>query len=227
MGLILQESLKRPLLQVALDFTDLKPAIEIASKVVEADVDILEIGTPLAKTYGILAAKEIKRIAKEKLVLADLKAVDAIALEFTPYANEGVDAVTILGIVDDDVIKEAYEICKNLRIDLIVDMIYVSNPVERAFRLSSYGISIVNLHVGVDVQRKRGVSARQLLKEVEELAESDIIVSIAGGIKPEDVDLFIKSGARIIVIGSAITKSADPYRAAKIAVEKLRAAKAL
>jgi 3-hexulose-6-phosphate synthase len=112
--------------------------------------------------------------------------------------------------------------CKSLEIDLVVDMMYVSNPVERAFRLASYGINIVNLHIGVDVQKKRGVSAKQLLKEVEELAESDIIVSIAGGIKPEDAGHFVRSGARIIVIGSAITKSPDPYKATKIALEKIR-----
>uniref|UniRef100_A0A7J2U3K3 D-arabino 3-hexulose 6-phosphate aldehyde lyase n=1 Tax=Ignisphaera aggregans TaxID=334771 RepID=A0A7J2U3K3_9CREN len=223
MGLVLQEAIKRPLLQVALDLTDLKPAIEIAAKIIEADADIVEIGTPLAKTYGIFAVRELRKIAKEKLILADLKTVDAVALEFTPYASEGVNAITILGIIDDDVIKEAYDVCKSLKIDLIADMIYINNPIERAFRLASYGINIVNLHVGVDVQRKRGVSAKQLLKEVEELAESDIVVSIAGGIRPEDVDLFISGGARIIVIGSAITKSSDPYRATKMAVDRIRA----
>jgi 3-hexulose-6-phosphate synthase len=222
MGLLFQGALRRPMLQVALDFTDLKPAIEIALKVIEAGADIVEIGTPLVKTWGIQALREIKKIVRENLTLADLKTVDAISLEFIPYASEGANAVTILGIVDDDVIKDAYDMCKSLEIDLVVDMMYVSNPVERAFRLASYGINIVNLHIGVDVQRKRGVSAKQLLKEVEELAESDIIVSIAGGIKPEDAGHFVRSGARIIVIGSAITKSPDPYKATKIALEKIR-----
>jgi 3-hexulose-6-phosphate synthase len=152
--------------------------------------------------------------------------VDAIALEFEPYINEGVNAVTILGLVDDDILKEAYEICKSRNVDLVIDMIYVHNPVERAFRLADYGIEIVNIHVGVDVQRKRGITAKQLLKEVEELARSGIIVSIAGGIKPEEVDKFIEYGAKIIVIGSAITKSPNPYEATRVAVEKIKASSA-
>jgi len=222
MGLLLQEAIKRPLLQVALDLTDLRQATEIASEAIKADADIIEIGTPLLKAHGLQSLREIRKIAREKIVLADLKAVDAIALEFTIYAAEGANAVTVLGIVDDDIINDAYELCKNLGIDLVVDMIYVNNPVERAFRLASYGINIVNLHVGVDVQRKRGISAKQLLKEIEELAESDIVVSVAGGIKPEEADNFVKSGARVVVIGSAISKSPDPYKATKIAIEKIR-----
>ncbi|MCI4437917.1 MAG: orotidine 5'-phosphate decarboxylase, partial [Ignisphaera sp.] len=120
----------------------------------------------------------------------------------------------------------AYEFCKSRNVDLVIDMIYVHNPVERAFRLADYGIEIVSIHVGVDVQRKRGITAKQLLKEVEELARSGIVVSIAGGIKPEEVDKFIEYGAKIIVIGSAITKSSNPYEATRVAVEKIKASSA-
>ena len=226
MGLILEEARKRPLLQVALDLIDIEKAKNIAIKVVEAGADIIEAGTPLLKSFGLLAIKELKTIARNRFILADLKTVDAIALEFEPYINEGVNAVTILGLVDDDILKEAYEFCKNRGVDLVVDMIYVHNPVERAFRLADYGIEIVNIHVGVDVQRKRGITAKQLLKEVEELAGSGIVVSIAGGIKPEEVDKFIEYGAKIIVIGSAITKSSNPYEATRVAVEKIKASSA-
>ncbi|MDK6029091.1 orotidine 5'-phosphate decarboxylase [Ignisphaera sp. 4213-co] len=222
MGLLLQQAMKRPLLQVALDFTDINMAVNIASKVFNADVDVIEIGTPLIKSFGLHALREIKKIVKEKIVLADLKTADAIALEFNPYASEGAHAVTILGIVDDDVIKDAVEMCRNLGIDLVVDLIYVQNPVDRALRLASCGVNIVNLHIGVDVQRKRGVSAKQLLREVEEISQSDVIVSVAGGIKHSDIELFLQSGAKIIVMGSAITRSSDPYEAAKKAVEIIK-----
>ncbi|MEM0027192.1 MAG: orotidine 5'-phosphate decarboxylase / HUMPS family protein [Ignisphaera sp.] len=222
MGLLYQEAVKRPLLQVALDLIDLNAAIDVAIKSVNADVDIVEIGTPLVKSFGLHALREIRKIAREKIVLADLKTVDAMALEFNPYANEGANAVTILGIVEDDIIKDAVELCRSLGVDLVVDLIYVQNPIDRAFRLASYGVNIVNLHIGVDVQRKRGLSAKQLLREVEEISQSDILVSVAGGIKHADIDTFIQSGAKIIVMGSAITKSPDPYEATKKAVEIIR-----
>jgi 3-hexulose-6-phosphate synthase len=222
---LVEEAKKKPLLQIALDFVDLDEALKVASRVVEAGADIVELGTPLIKAYGIQALDSIKRIAMDKLIVADLKTVDAVKLEFSPYIKKGVNGVTILSIVDDDVIEEAVKICRESGVALIADLIYISNPVNKALRLADLGVDIVALHVGVDVQRKRGVTARELLKEVSEISASGVITMVAGGIKPHEVGLFVANGARIVVIGSAITRSSDPYQSTLIALNNLRSVK--
>lgn len=219
---LVEEAQKQTLLQVALDFIDIEEAVSIASKVVKAGAHIIEIGTPLVKTGGLIALDRIKAISSEKMIVADLKTVDATPLEFSAYISRGVDGVTMLGIVDDDVIQEAVTICKEANTALIVDMIYISNPVDRALRLADLGVDIVALHLGVDIQRKRGLTAKELLKEVSEIASSDIIVMVAGGIKPQEAGLFASYGARIVVIGSAITRNPDPYLATLIALNSLK-----
>ena len=78
------------------------------------------------------------------------------------------------------------------------------------------------MHLGVDVQKKRGLTARELLREVAEVAASDVIVMVAGGIKPHEVEVFVSHGARIIVIGSAITRDLDPYKATLTALSILK-----
>lgn len=216
---------EQPLLQVALDFIDLDEAVGVALKVIEAGVDVIEVGTPLIKTYGLQALDKIKLITKNNLVVADLKTVDATKLEFTPYISRGVDGVTILGIVDDEVVEEAVKICREAKVALIADLMYIHNPVDRALHIADLGVDIVALHVGVDVQKRRGVTAKELLKEISEISSSGVVVMVAGGIKPYEVGLFAAQGARIIVIGSAITRSLDPYQATLTALNNLKSFK--
>jgi 3-hexulose-6-phosphate synthase len=219
---LVKEAKKHPLLQVALDFIDLEEALRIASKVIEAGVNIIELGTPLIKTHGVQAFDKLKTMAGSRFIVADLKTVDAVKLEFSPYISRGVDGVTILGVVDDDVLEEAWKICREYGVALIADLIYINNPVDRALRLADLGVDVVALHVGVDIQRKRGVTAKELLKEVSEVSASGVVTMVAGGIKPHEVGLFVANGARIIVIGSAITRSSDPYQATITALNNLK-----
>jgi len=221
MGILVNEARKKPLLQVALDFTDLDAAINVALSVVKAGIDIIEIGTPLVKCCGLNSIRRIRSAVNANIFLADLKTVDAYEYEFQPYISNGADAVTMLGVVDDDIINDAVNLCKRLGADLVVDLIYVQNPVRRALRLAEIGVEVVSLHVGIDVQKKRGITAKELLKEIEEISSSDVIVSVAGGIKPSEISQFIEYGAKIIVIGSAITKSPDPYKSSLEAINIL------
>lgn len=209
---LVEEAKKHPLLQIALDFTNLDEAIKIAKKVIEARAHIIEIGTPLVKTYGILALDRIKNEIRNNLIVVDLKTIDATELEFSTYLNKGVDGITLLGIVDEDVVQDAIALCRKSGVALIVDMIYVPNPVNKALRLAELGVDVIAMHVGVDIQKKRGITAKELLKEISEISASGVIVMVAGGIKPHEVNTFVSYGARIIVIGSAITKSPDPYK---------------
>lgn len=220
MGKLLEKALKKPLLQVALDFTDLEEALRVTDKVVKAGAHIIEAGTPLIKSCGVAAVRELRKKANSEVVIvADLKAVDAVELEFKVYAENGANAVTLLGFIDDDVVSEAVEVCKRLGVDLVVDLIYTTNPVNRALRLADLGAKILALHIGVDVQRRRGLTAKQLLREVQEVAASGLTVAVAGGIKPHEVDMYVAHGARIIIIGGAITRSDDPF---KLTVEALK-----
>ncbi|MCS7111689.1 MAG: orotidine 5'-phosphate decarboxylase [Ignisphaera sp.] len=222
MAKLFEEASRRPLLQIALDFTDLKQALDVASKVVSAGVHVIELGTPLIKSYGLQALAALKDVVKEQIIVADLKTIDAIELEFTPFAKHGAHAATLLSFVDEDVLEDAVSLCRELNIDLIVDLIHQQNPVEKASRFADIGVGIVSVHVGIDVQRKRGISAKQLLKEVEEIGGTGIMVAVAGGIKPKDVGLFIEHGARIVIIGSAVTRHENPYQAAIEALKGLR-----
>jgi len=218
-----EEAKRRPLLQVALDVLEIERAIEVAVQVLNAGFDIIEVGTPLIKYCGISCLKALRGVAgRRAFVVADTKTVDAARLELTPFLESGADGVTVLGLSDIATIEEALMLCREKSKTLIVDLIGVTDVVDRALKLAELGVKVVLLHIGVDVQKRRGLTAKQLLKEVEQLSGSGLVVAVAGGIKPQDVAELASSGARIIIMGSAITASSNPYESAKRAAEILR-----
>ena len=220
---LVEKARKEPLLQVALDVIDLSQALQLALKVSSAGAHIVEAGTPLIKNFGMNVVKLLRAILpSETYLVADTKTTDASRLEIEPAINNGADAVTVLGLSEDAVIEEALNVCRSYGITLIADLIHVSNPIKRASRLADLGIEVVTVHVGVDVQRRRGISARDLLKEVQDIASMGLLVAVAGGIKPEEVHTFVEAGARIVIIGSAITKSSDPVDSTRRALARLR-----
>jgi len=220
---LLERARREPLLQVAIDVTDVYQALELSLKIASAGAHIIEAGTPLIKSVGMHIVKLIRSIIPQNVyVVADTKIADAARYEVEVAASMGADAVTVLGVSEDEVIREALEVCKRLGVALIADLIHVKNPTKRASSLAELGIEAVLVHVGVDVQRRRGISVKELIGEIKEIASMGLLVAVAGGIKPEEVDAYIDAGARIVIIGSAIIKSADPVNATRVALTRMR-----
>jgi len=220
---LLERARREPLLQVAIDLTDVYQALELSIKIATAGAHIIEAGTPLIKSVGMHVVKLIRSIVPPDVyVVADTKIADAARYEVEIAASMGADAVTVLGVSEDDVISEACEVCKRLGLALMVDLIHVKNPIKRVGSLAKLGIEAVLVHVGVDVQRRRGISVKELMNEIREIASMGFLVAVAGGIKPEEAGAFVDAGARIVIIGSAIVKSTDPVNATRVALARIR-----
>jgi len=62
----------KPMLQLALDYIALPPAMAMAH-IIKNEVDIIEIGTPLCKAEGMRAVAAIRALCPDNLILADVK----------------------------------------------------------------------------------------------------------------------------------------------------------
>ncbi|MCD6228888.1 MAG: orotidine 5'-phosphate decarboxylase, partial [Candidatus Omnitrophica bacterium] len=67
-------------LQVALDFMILERAIKAAEEAIRGGADWLEAGTPLIKSEGMKAIRELKR-RFHRITVADLKTMDVGRVE--------------------------------------------------------------------------------------------------------------------------------------------------
>lgn len=204
------------MLQVALDVLNIKDALKIAKKCLDAH--IFEAGTPLIKSEGLKAVTELKKHFPEKTIVADMKTMDVGYLETEIAARAKADVVSILAVAYDQTIKKAVKAGKKFGIKISCDLINVKNPIKRGKEVQRFGIDYLSLHLGIDQQKKSKYpypTLRKLCKAVR------IPVSAAGGITAKDVPNVINAGADIIIVGSFITKSKDPARATRLVLERM------
>src|SRR2546425_6276700 len=96
---------KWPKVQVALDLIHLKDALRIAKAANRAGVEWIEAGTPLIKSEGIRSVRELKRALPAAVVVADMKTLDAGAIETEIAFEAGSGSVVISWFGDDNTNK--------------------------------------------------------------------------------------------------------------------------
>jgi aldehyde:ferredoxin oxidoreductase len=208
------EPLKRSArLQVALDLRDLDEAVKIAQKSSLGGVDWIEVGTPLIKAAGMEAIQRLRNLFPHKVIVADLKTMDTGFLETEMAALAGADVVCILGIAPDSTIIDAVGAAKKFNVKIFTDLIGVSNPIERAIQLEKLGVDIIGLHIGIDQQLRSGFDKIPFPTLAELKEKIKIEIAVAGGLKAETISKAIDCGADILIVGGAITRSANPEKA--------------
>lgn len=201
----------QPVLQVALDFVDLERAIEVAREAVEGGVDWIEIGTPLIKSEGLNAVRAMRQAFPNHTIIADMKTIDAGRTEVETAAKAGANIIDVLGASSDATIAECVDAAHNYGAEIVVDMIEVADPVQRAKAAEAAGANYIAVHTAIDVQMVGG-DPFEVLGLVAEAVK--IPVACAGGVNSETAALAVQHGAMIIIVGGAIIKSADARAAA-------------
>ena len=171
-----------PKVQVALDFMNLQRALKVAEASVSGGADWLEAGTPLIKSEGSEAIRQLKKKFPQSTIVADMKIMDVGGIEVEIAAKAGADVVCILGAADDETFKDALEAAKNYNVKIMADLIGIEDKPKRARCLEALGIDYVCVHVGID-QQMRGENPLVTLAEV--VKEVSIPVATAGGINSE------------------------------------------
>lgn len=84
----------KPMIQIALDQTDLISAIEVA-KNVESFVDVIEVGTILAFAEGMNAVKTLRNNHPDHILVCDMKTTDGGAILARMAFEAGADWITV------------------------------------------------------------------------------------------------------------------------------------
>ena len=95
-----------PMLQLALDYITLPPAIVMAARTAPY-IDIFEIGTPLCKAAGLEAIRSVREVCPNNLILADFKTPDVGGLEAKMAFDAGADLMTVIGGAPMATVKSA------------------------------------------------------------------------------------------------------------------------
>ncbi|HCT99886.1 MAG TPA: 3-hexulose-6-phosphate synthase [Methylococcaceae bacterium] len=202
----------RPLIQMALDSLDFDATISLARQVAPF-VDIFEIGTPCIKHNGINLVKALRAEFSDKLLLVDLKTMDAGEYEATPFYAAGADIVTVLGVSGLATIKGVIKAAHANAAEVQIDLINVDDKAACARASVAAGAQILGIHTGLDAQ----AAGHTPFADLNAIAGLGLgaRISVAGGINAKTVQDVVRAGASIIVVGAAIYGAASPAEAAR------------
>ncbi len=202
----------KPLIQMALDSLDFDATVSLAKQVAPF-VDIFEIGTPCIKHNGINLVKALRSEFPDKLLLVDLKTMDAGEYEATPFYAAGADIVTVLGVSGLATIKGVIKAANANAAETQIDLINVDDKAACARASVGAGAQILGIHTGLDAQ----AAGHTPFADLNEIAGLGLgaRISVAGGINAKTVQDVVRAGANIIVVGAAIYGAASPAESAR------------
>ncbi len=213
-----------PYIQVALDHPALEKQIKVVKDLPKSDRIILEVGTPFLKKYGVESIKQIREVAREKFIVADLKTLDVGKLEVDFAFDATADGVVASGLAATASLDKFIMEAQRLGIHAFVDTMEVQNPIEKLSSLKQIP-DVVIIHRGIDVEQSAGdkspdAQQRQrwsLVPKIKELYASKkktsgkdrVLVAVAGGIEPNTATYAIEQGADILIVGRFIASAKD------------------
>ena len=205
-------------LQVALDLVDIEVAASMAKSLYTAGaVDVLEAGTPLIKSSGMYSVSRLRSCCRNATIFADLKTMDAGAVEVRMAGEAGADMASVLAVAPLETIVDFTRTAASIGVKSVVDFIGVADVEGRLREVLAAGArpDYVGLHVGIDVQRSTGLTAASLVDKAVQLKERHgVQVTIAGGIDERIAKSLAGRDIDIVVVGGAITGADDPLTAA-------------
>jgi len=203
------------IVQLALDHENLSRALKVAKEAVAGGIDRLEAGTPLIKSEGLNAVRTLRKEFPSATIVADMKVMDAGRLETECAAKAGANVIHVLAVASDSTIKECIDAARRYDADVTVDLLGLTDRqamVKRAVQLEQMGAACVCVHTPIDLQM-HGKEPFEDLKAVASAVK--IPVAVAGGINSETAADAVKAGAKIVIVGGAITKSPNGKKAAE------------
>jgi 3-hexulose-6-phosphate synthase len=201
-----------PLIQMAIDALDFDASVALAEEVADY-VDIFEIGTPCIKHNGVALVEELRSRFPDKLLLVDLKTMDAGEYESTPFYAAGADICTVLGVSGLATCSGVIKAAKAHGGEAQIDLINVEDKAGCAAATVEAGAQIIGIHTGLDAQAA-GETPFNDLSDILALG-LPVRISIAGGINHSTVQDVVRAGANIIVVGAAIYGAASPADSAR------------
>ncbi len=201
-------------LQVALDFLELPRAMQMAREASAGGATWIEAGTPLIKSEGLDSIRALRKEFPKHYIIADLKTLDAGRAEFESAAKAGANCATVCATDSDSTILECIEAGKNYGIDVCVDLLgrRGEDAIALAKKCEEWGAHHVGLHLPIDDQM-RGMDVTGQIRELRPHVK--LPIAVAGGVNSETAADMVKAGADIVIVGGAITKSADAEGATK------------
>jgi len=192
----------KPMIQIALDQTDLEAAQAVATNV-ESFVDVIEVGTILAFAEGMNAVKTLRARHPEHILVCDMKTTDGGAILARMAFEAGSDWITVSAAAHIATIEACKKIADEFNGEIQIE-IYGNWTMEDAKAWVGLGVSQAIYHRSRDAELAGVGWTEADIEKMRALSELGLELSITGGIVPEDLYLFEGIKAKTFIAGRAL-----------------------
>lgn len=170
-------------------------------------IDIIEVGTPMIFDYGLKCVGEMKKLFPQKIVLADMKIMDAGQQETAMAVKMGADIITVMGAANNLTIEMAVEAAHKGGKKIMVDLLGVDQIERKAIALEDMGVDYICVHTAFDMKQEsdRPIEELERVKRVIRSGRT----AIAGGITLKELDDVMAGAPDVVIVGGGILNSAD------------------
>jgi bifunctional enzyme Fae/Hps len=214
MGFKVPRLWRPPYLQISLDNPSLESAKKVIAQLPGSDRIIIEVGTPLIKHYGTRVISDLRQVAKDTFMVADLKTLDVGKVEADIAYEDTADAVVAAGLAPPETLDAFVHEAKRLGIYAVIDMLNVEDVLGKLKPLKDFP-DIVILHRGIDQESGRTCGLERIKMIRQAFPNKKFLIAVAGGIVPETAKEALEQGADILVVGRYVTQSKDIERAVR------------
>jgi 3-hexulose-6-phosphate synthase/6-phospho-3-hexuloisomerase len=204
-----------PIVQISLDLTDIKEAIETARIAIEAGVDWLEAGTPLILAEGLHGVRALRAEFPHHPIVADLKTMDGGYLEAEMMAKAGATHVVVMARAHAETIKCVVKAGRDFGVKVMGDNMVCADKAAASKWMEDLGCDYIVHHTGFDERNGVFADTGQRLSPLDDLKAVVEAVSIpvqaVGGLSIEEAISTPKHGAPLVVIGAPLAIDAYSF----------------
>jgi len=207
-----------PIVQISLDLTDIKEAIETARIAVEAGVDWLEAGTPLILAEGLHGVRALRREFPDHPIVADLKTMDGGYLEAEMMAKAGATHVVVMARARAETIKCVVKAGRDFGAKVMGDNMVCEDKAAASKWMEDLGVDYIVHHTGFDERNGIFADTGKRLSPLDDLKAVVEVVSVpvqaVGGLSIEEAISMPQYGAPLVVIGAPLAIDAHSFNVA-------------
>ncbi|MFT2110773.1 3-keto-L-gulonate-6-phosphate decarboxylase UlaD [Marinomonas sp. 2405UD68-3] len=192
----------KPLLQIALDATDMKTALASVASIAEF-VDVIEVGTILAFGEGVKSVTLLREKYPNHTIVCDMKITDASAILTKMALEAGANWVTVSAAAHIETIRSAQNVAQSYKGEVQIEL-YGHWTLEDANAWVNMGITQAIYHRSRDAELAGVTWTDSDLIKMKALSDLGIELSITGGIVPEDLHLFKDINVKSFIAGRAL-----------------------
>lgn len=206
--------MSKPMIQIALDQTQLEPALKVAENVANY-VDVIEVGTILAFGAGINAVRQLRKAHPNHILVCDLKTTDGGAILAKMAFEAGADWLTVSAAAHIATVAACKKIADEFQREIQIEL-YGHWTYEDAKAWRALGIKQAIYHRSRDAELAGVGWTDEDLNKMRKLSELGLELSITGGIVPEDIHLFAGISTKTFIAGRALASESGQEVAAAI-----------